>query len=428
MRMKTALMTAVIVSEAVGAGSVRAESIPVGHLADQSGPTSDVSVPYAQGVVDALAYINAHGAVNGAKIAVETVDYGYQAPRAITQYKKWSAGSGKIVALQGWGTADTEALTAFVRKDEIPDYSGSYSGHLTDPHGKGPHGSKPAPYNFFYGPSYSDALRAMLIWAAEDWKKKGGVGKPKYVHMGANHPYPNAPKEAGEQIARELGFDVLPAVQFALTPGDYTAQCLTVRDSGANYAYLGNTGGSNISLLKACQTVGAKVQFMGNVWGMDENAAKATGSAADGVIFPLRTTVTWTGQAAGMKTIRDISKSADPSGAAYRPVHYLAGVCTVFYMKEAMEWASKNGGVTGPNIRKGMYQRKDWVPAGLDGVCVPSTWSETDHRGMTTVNIYRARVSGDTGAPVDDLVKSGAIRLEKISTIEVPRKPEWLGW
>ena len=29
--------------------------------------------------------------------------------------------------------------------------------------------------------------------------------------MGANHPYPNAPKEAGEAMAKELGFEVLPA-------------------------------------------------------------------------------------------------------------------------------------------------------------------------------------------------------------------------
>ena len=41
-------------------------------------------------------------------------------------------------------------------------------------------------------------MRAMLIWAAEDWKAKGKPGKPKFVHMGANHPYPNAPKAAGE--------------------------------------------------------------------------------------------------------------------------------------------------------------------------------------------------------------------------------------
>ena len=135
----------------------------------------------------------------------------------------------------------------------------------------------------------------MLRWAPQDWKARGQQGRPKYVHMGANHPYPNSPKEAGEALARELGFEVLPAIQFALTPGDYTAQCLTLRNQGANYAYLGNTAGSNISVLRACQTAGVQVQFLGNVWGMDENAMKAAGTAANGVVFPVRTGAVWGG-------------------------------------------------------------------------------------------------------------------------------------
>ena len=227
----------------------------------------------------------------------------------------------------GWGTADTEALTGFLAQDKIPDISGSYAAALTDPEGASGK-AKPAPYNFFYGPSYSDAMRAMLTWAAEDWKAKGKPGKPKFVHMGANHPYPNAPKAAGEAIATELGFEVLPPLVFALTPGDYSAQCLSLKSSGANYAYLGNTAASNISVLKACKTAGVDVQFLGNVWGMDENAAKTAGDAADGVIFPLRTAVAWGGNAPGMKTVMEISKMSDPTGKVYRPVHYIAAVCT----------------------------------------------------------------------------------------------------
>jgi branched-chain amino acid transport system substrate-binding protein len=427
MRTKTVLLAAVATVALGGGTALAQQSIPVGHLADYSGGTSDVGVPFGQGVADALAYINKQGGIAGRQLAVETVDYGYQVPRAIAQYKKWS-GRDKVPAIQGWGTADTEALITFVAKDEIPYFSGSYAGALTDPNGKGERSEKAAPYNFFYGPSYSDGLRAMLMWAAKDWKAKGGQGAPKYVHMGANHPYPNAPKAAGEELAKQLGFEVLPAVQFALTPGDYTAQCLTLKNSGANYAYLGNTAGSNISVLKACETVGANVQFLGNVWGMDENAAKAAGKAADGVVFPMRTPVAFTDEAPGMKTVREISKVSDAAGTVYRPVHYISGICSAYYMKEAMEWAAKNGGITGPNIKKGMYQKKDWVPAGLEGVCFPSTWTEDDHRGTTTVALTRARVAGPTEAPVADLVKSGAIKLEKVETVNLERKPEWLGW
>jgi branched-chain amino acid transport system substrate-binding protein len=287
MTIKTLLSTASL-ALLVGAmaGTAQAQ-IALGHLADYSGPTSDVGTPFGQGVADAFAYVNKNGGVNGKPVNVDTVDYGYQVPRAIAQYKKWSGGD-KVAAILGWGTADTEALTGFLAEDKIPDISGSYAAALSDPTGAGGK-AKPAPYNFFYGPSYSDAVRGMLTWAAEDWKAKGKSGKPKFVHMGANHPYPNAPKAAGAAIAAELGFDVLEPIVFALTPGDYSAQCLTLKSSGANYAYLGNTAGSNISVLNACKSAGVDVQFMGNVWGMDENAAKAAGAAADGVVFPLRT-------------------------------------------------------------------------------------------------------------------------------------------
>ena len=298
---------------------------------------------------------------------------------------------------------------------------------LTDPEGTSGK-AKPAPYNFFYGPSYSDALRAELTWAAEDWKAKGKPGKPKFVHMGANHPYPNAPKAAGEALATELGFEVLPPLVFALSPGDYSAQCLSLKSSGANYAYLGNTAASNISVMKACKTAGVDVQFLSNVWGMDENAAKTAGDAADGVIFPLRTAVGWGGNAPGMKTVMEISKMSDPSGKVYRPVHYIAAVCSALYMKEALDWAAKNGGATGENVAKGFYQKKDWVPAGMDGVCNPSNWTEKDHRPTTKVDLYRAKVSGATDGDINDLMGKGTIKLEKVKTVELPRKPEWFGW
>ncbi len=426
MTMKSYLASASIVLLIAGASAGAQAQIAVGHLADYSGGTSDVGTPYGQGVVDTYAWINKNGGIGGKQVNLDSNDYGYQVPRAIALYKKWS-GADKVAAIMGWGTADTEALTGFLAQDKIPDISGSYSAALTDPTGAGGK-AKPAPYNFFYGPSYSDALRAELTWAAEDWKAKGKSGKPKYVHMGANHPYPNAPKAAGEALAAELGFEVLPPLVFALTPGDYSAQCLSLKSAGANYAYLGNTAASNISVMKACKAAGVDVQFMSNVWGMDENAAKAAGDAADGVIFPLRTAVSWGGNAPGMKTVQEISKISDPSGKIYRPVHYIAAVCTSLYMKEALEWAAKNGGATGENVAKGFYQKKDWVPAGMDGVCNPSTWTDKDHRPTTKVDLYRSKVSGSTDGDLNGLMAKGTIKLEKVKTVELPRKPEWHGW
>ena len=146
----------------VAAAAAANAQVAVGHLADYSGATADVGVPFGQGTADAMAWVNQKGGVNGSKVNVDTVDYGYQVPRAVTQYKKWVG--DKVAAILGWGTADTEALTSFVAQDEIPYVSASYAAALTDPTGASGK-AKPAPYNFFYGPSYSDSLRAMLTWA-----------------------------------------------------------------------------------------------------------------------------------------------------------------------------------------------------------------------------------------------------------------------
>ena len=410
--------------------AVAQQRINLGHLMDNSGATSDVGLPYGQGVNDTLAWVNqTRRGVAGRPVNVLAFDYGYQAPRAVSQYQAWSR--ERVVAIMGWGTADTEALTRFVTRDRTPYVSGSYSAALTDAAAaSGRQGAEATPFNFFYGPSYSDALRAMLIWAKRDWDASGRTGRPKYVHMGGNHPYPNSPKAAGEALATELGFDVLPAIVFALTPGDYTAQCLTLKSQGANYAYLGNTAGSNISVLRACQTAGVQVQFLGNVWGMDENAMKTAGVAANGVVFPVRTAVVWGQEAPGMANVQAISRMSDTAGTAYRPVHYVAGVCSALLMVEAMEHAAQNNGaVNGERIREGFYARRNWVPRGMEGVCNPSNFAPDDHRGTLRVGLYRARVNGDTSqGSVADLMRAGTMRVESVATIELDRKREWLGW
>jgi branched-chain amino acid transport system substrate-binding protein len=108
---------------------------------------------------------------------------------------------------------------------------------------------------------------------------------------------------------------------------------------------------------------------------------------------------------------------SDPKGKAYRAVHYLRAVCSIFFMKEAMEAADKmDGGITGANIKAAMESKKDWVPAGLDGVCLPATWTTEDHRGINKVFVYR----GDTVGGKQD--------MEQIFVSEIPRKPEWIGW
>ena len=386
-----------------------ADSVLVGHLVDYTGPTAFVGKEYGPGVSDAIKYINANGGIDGTTIELDQIDYAYKVPEAIASYKKWK--SKGMVAMQGWGTGDTEALISFVAKDEIPVWSASYSAHLTDPTGANPKTKKPAPYNFFYGPSYSDTCRALAKWAATDAKAKG-ISNPIFLHTGDNHPYPNAPKEACAEYAAELGLTVADPVVVPLKPGDFKAQCLTIKETGAQYVYMGNLGGSVVSLLKSCDTVGVEANYMGNVWAGDYKTLEA--SQSSGFIFPSSTP--FYGQdVPGMALVKAIYEAANPGSDVKPTHHYVRGICSSYYMKEAMEWAKANGGITGANIKKAMYVKADWVPAGLEGVCSPSTWTPEDHRGLMTVNINK-------GAIVD-----GKAELSFVDSTTLERRAEWLG-
>jgi branched-chain amino acid transport system substrate-binding protein len=129
-----------------------AKTIKLGGIMDTTGATSDVGKDYAVGMAEAWKYINEQGGVNGNKIKYTWFDYGYRIPEAITKYKLLKRlGS---VAILGWGTGDTEALSPTINKDKMPYVSASYSAHLTDP--------KKTPYNLFFSTDYSTNARACI--------------------------------------------------------------------------------------------------------------------------------------------------------------------------------------------------------------------------------------------------------------------------
>jgi branched-chain amino acid transport system substrate-binding protein len=401
-----------------------ADPIPVGQLVAETGATAPVARVYGQGVSDAIAHINAAGGIDGRPIALETVDYGYDPAEAVRIYERWRDGL-RPVAIQGWGTADTEALVDRVAADEVVFMSGSASGHLTDPTGRSPWTSEPAPYNFFYGPSYSDGCRALVQYAAEVWERSaaaqgastflGDLYRPKLAYLGDNHPFPNAPRAACLDYARDLGFEIVPPIRYALTPGNFTAQCRALERTGADFAFLANTAEANVRLVRDCARLGVATRFFTNVYGWDEAAATAAGDAGNGVVWVV-TVARWGDDVPGMATLRAVSRQSDPSGERARPVHYVRGVCAAFFMRDAMARAAAEGEVTGAAIKAGFESMRDHVPAELEGVCLESSWTPTDHRGTTTVKLYESHHN------------FGTVTARRAYTTTMPLRPDWLGW
>jgi len=368
--------------------------IKVGGLFDLTGITSDVGKPYAQGVRDGVQWVNEQGGINGKRIRLVEVDYGYKIPEAVAAYKRM-VNDEKVIMINGWGTGDTEALKADVNKDKIPYISASFSGHLTDP--------TKTPYNFFVAPSYSDELRAWLSWVKQDWKEKGK--SPKVAFFYGDNPYGKAPIEAGRQFCKESGIDL---VDEEIVPGafqDATSQLLNMKKREADYAYINVTTTGVSTILRDAKKLGLTTKFGSNPYGFSEALPAVAKEAAEGVtgVMPH---VPFGENVPGMKRLVDFHAKHHPSDT--HDALYVRGWTYVLLWSEALKRADKDKALTGEGVKAALEKLHDFD---LGGLTSNVTYTPTDHRPSTKTPIY--------------MIRGG--KLVKVAEFDMPRKPQWLG-
>ena len=370
--------------------------IRVGNLVDYSGRTAVVGRMYGRGKEDAVRYINRHGGINGLDIELLTVDYAYVLPQAVTAYEQWHMDGG-VVAVQGWGTADIRALKDLVTRDHVPFFSSGFDADRVAMTMPGPGGDIGAPYHFFLNPGAIDSVKALLQWAQQDWWASGTQEQPVYVHMGDGSEFATVGLEPGEAYAKELGFKVIPTIRYGSADEDGKA-CESLKTANVDYAYLANASDANAALLTTCRGMGVTTHFMTNIWGYDGRLVRKAGTAANGMVWVMANAA-WGEKVPGMRLLEDIAREGAPPDADEaepRSIHYIQGVCAIFFMKDAMERASfMPGGITGDNIRVAMYEKKAWAPLGLKGVCNRGSWSPTDHQGITDIWVYKGHVTDE---------------------------------
>src|SRR5437764_9387764 len=370
------------------------EEIKVGGIFDRTGSTSDGGKSFGQGVRDGVQWTNENGGINGKKIRLIDIDYGYKIPEAVAAYKRM-VGDEKVIMINGWGTGDTEGLKAQVNQDKVPYLSASFSGHLTDP--------TKTPYNFFAGPSYSDQLRAWLHWVKDDWKDKSR--NPKVAFFYGDNAYGKSPIEAGRRYSKEIGIDL---VDEEIVPGafqDATSQLLNMKQKGADYAYINVTTTGVSTILRDAKKLGLATKFGSNPYGFSEALPQVAKEAAEGVTG-IMVDVPFGENVPGMKRLSDFHQKNHPNDT--HDALYVRGWTYVLVWSEALKRADKAGQLNGPGVKAAMETIQNFD---LGGLTNPVTYTATDHRPSPKTPIY--------------LIKDG--KLVKIRGSEMPRKPEWLG-
>jgi branched-chain amino acid transport system substrate-binding protein len=344
------------------------DPIVVGGLFDLSGATGDVGTPYSEGVRNYVEWRNANGGVGGRPIQLEWQDYAYDVATAEQLYSQFT--SQGAVAIQGWGTGDTEALRGLVTQDEIPFMSASWAETLIDP--------EETPYNFVVASTYSDQMRVALQWIAED---AGAPAEVAVFHH--DSPFGESPVEDGRRYIEEEGLE-LGYENYAMPSGatDYVGALSRAQSQGAEYIVIQNVASPAAQLARNVASQGLDIQIVCLNWCTSELFIELAGDAAEGVVgtHPFSPP---SADAEGLEPLADFQGSTLED----RDIFYVQGWYTMHVMAEGIARAVESGEeVTGASIRTAL---EEMDPVDTGGVSEPIEFSPESHRGMSGSNLYR---------------------------------------
>lgn len=369
----------------------RAEDVKVGVIYDATGPTATGSVPYAKGIQAAIRSINAKGGINGKNIIPLVEDYGYQIPRAVAAYKKLK-GAG-VVAIQGFGSGDTEALMDSVARDHIPWFSASYSAHLADP--------KRAPYNYFAGADYSAQARSGLKHIADTWKDTSR--RPKLAVIYADNAYGKSVLPAIESYAKDLQIELVGKEVVNHGALDAVGVVARLKDLQPDYVWLQQIAANVAVIVRDAKKVGLNTGFYGAVWTYDPKFVELAGPAINGLISVQITALS----ARGLPIEGAVTAAVDDP--TYLDDHnFLRGWASMMALGHGMKVASAAGNLTGQGIKAAL---DSGAPIEVGGLMSPLVYTATDHRSSDSTFLYRM----ENQKPV----LLGEVKLE--------RRPDWLG-
>jgi branched-chain amino acid transport system substrate-binding protein len=298
-------------------------------------------------------------------------DYQYDVAVAEQLYTDYIAQG--VVAIQGWGTADTEALRGRVNADEIPFMSASYSEEMTDASG--------TPYNYIVATSYSDQMRIALKWIHE---QDPGAEVAVFHH---DSPFGNSPVADGEAYIDSEGLDLGYHVN-VMTGGatDFIGQLRSAYDDGVRYIVIQNVESPAAVLARDIADQGLDIQLVLLNWSGGELFIELAGDAADGAV----SVQPWAPVAHEVPGQDDAREYLESHGEELRSLHYTQGWWKMALMSLAIENVISSGDeVTGPAIAAALSEIDNFDTGGTSLPITLTPREDGKRAGMVCSPMWR---------------------------------------
>ncbi len=384
---KAALATALGVA-AMGSAFAQAKEQFFPVLVYRTGAYAPNGVPFANGYVDYLKYVNAKGGLNGVKLTFEECETGYATDKGVECYERLK-GKGATV-FQPLSTGITFALTEKAPGDKIPLITAGY-GRADTADGLA------FKWNFPLLGTYWTAADILV----QHLVKKEGADKIKGKKIALvyhDSPYGKEPISLLQERAKLNGFELqlLPVAH----PGvEQKATWLQIRQTKPDYVFLWGWGVMNSAALKEAVATGYPRDKMYGVWWSGaEPDVKDVGANAKGYTA----LAMQHGAEPGSKIAQDILKEVHGKGQGTGPkeevgqVLYMRGLISAMMavegVKRAQERFGKGKVMVGEQVRWGLenlaLDQKKLDALGFSGVMRPVSTSCADHMGSSWARLH----------------------------------------
>ena len=384
---KFALASAALLA-LVGARPAGAESLFYPSLVYRSGAYAPNGIPFANGVADYVAMINARdGGVGGVKIELEECETGYATDRGVECYERLKTKGAGAVAFSPLSTGITFALTEKVPIDKIPLQTMGY-GRSESADGR------VFAWNFPLLGTYWSAADILIQHVA---KISGGLRGKKITLVYHDSPYGKEPIPVLQDHAAKHGytFEAIPVTH----PGvEQKAAWLKIRQTRPDFVFLWGWGVMNSTAIKEAVAVGYPRDKMYGVWwaaaepdvrpaGDDAKGYQGLALHPAGADYPVHKDI--------LRYVYDAGKGAGKREEVGE-VLYNRGVIDAMLKLEAVRTAQKLTGkkvVVGEDVRLG-YENLELTAErikelGFEGLVTPLKITCADHEGARKARIHQ---------------------------------------